>query len=106
MKNSFIIIFVTCASKKEAGLLSDLLLKKRLVACANIIEGVDSKFWWHGKVDKAHETLVIFKTGADKFKAVQREVLRLHSYDTPEIIAIPIVAGSKDYLNWIKSSLK
>ena len=106
MKNDFIIIFVTCASGKEAGSLSDALLKKRLVSCANIIKGINSRFWWKGKTEKASETLAIFKTSAAKFKAVEKEVRKAHSYEVPEIVAIPIIAGSKDYLNWIGSSIE
>ncbi len=106
MNENCVIIFVSCASKKEARTIANELLRKRLVACANIIDGVESKFWWNGKIDKAREALVIFKTSAAKFKAVQKEVLRLHSYEVPEIIATPIIAGSKDYLKWVKKSIK
>ena len=106
MKIDFVIIFVTCSSRREAGLIADSLLRKRLVACANIIDKVESKFWWNGKIDKASETLVVFKTRSDNFKAAEKEVKRLHSYEVPEIIAMPIVSGSGEYLSWIKDSVK
>jgi len=102
MGNRFVIIFVTCASRKEAEKIVGTLLKKRLAACGNIVGGVESKFWWKGKIDSAKETLLILKTKASKFKAVEKEVKRLHSYDVPEIIALPIIAGSGEYLKWIK----
>ena len=102
----FCIIFVTCQSKKEAEVIVLSVLKKRLAACANIIPGVDSKFWWKGKLDRAQEALIMFKAGAKNFKKIEKEVRRLHSYEVPEIIAIPIVAGSKSYLSWIKGIKK
>ena len=97
----FCIIFVTCQSKKEADSIASSLLNKRLIACANIVSGVDSKFWWNGKVNKAKEFLVIMKAKCSSFKKIEEEVKRLHSYVVPEIIAIPIIAGSKEYLGWI-----
>lgn len=97
-------IMVMCASKKEAKMITDSLLKKHLVACTNIISGVESKFWWKGKLDSAKEFLLIMKTSRANFKKVETEVKRLHSYEVPEIIAVPIIAGSKEYLNWIKDS--
>ena len=105
MRDKFVIIFVTCASKEEAEKIVAALLKKRLVACGNIVGGVQSKFWWKGKIDIAKEALLILKTKAAKFKAVENEVNRLHSYDVPEIIAIPIIMGSKEYLNWINDNI-
>lgn len=103
MENNFVIILVTCASKKEASDIARSLLKKRLVACASIIPGVESKFWWKGKLDSAKEVMLVLKTRRGNFKKIEKEVRRAHSYDVPEIIAIQIVAGSKSYLNWIDS---
>lgn len=77
------------------------ILKKRLAACANIVSGVDSRFWWKGRLDRAKEALIMFKTVAKNFKKIEKEIKRLHSYEVPEIIAVPIMAGSKSYLNWI-----
>ena len=102
----FLQLFVTCQSKKEADRIASSLLAKRLAACANTISGVDSKFWWNGKIDKAREVLVILKTKRSKFKRIEKEVKRLHSYEVPEIIAIPIVAGSREYLKWIWKNVK
>ncbi len=98
----FLQVFVTCQSKKEADAIAASILKKRLAACANIVSGVDSKFWWNGRIDKAKEVLVILKTKLSNFKRIEKEVKRIHSYEVPEIIAIPIIAGSKKYLNWIE----
>ena len=61
-----------------------------------------SKFWWQGKVERAKEVMVMMKAKSGKFRAVEKEIARLHSYEVPEIIAIPIAAGSKSYLKWIE----
>ena len=94
-------VLVTCPSRKEADLIALTLLKKRLVACANVIPSVNSRFWWNGKLDRAGEVLVTMKTRRLNFSSVEKEVKRLHSYEVPEMIAVPIIAGSKDYLGWI-----
>lgn len=106
MEDNFIIIFVTCSSKKEAKNITGLLLKKRLIACANIISGVESNFWWQGKVDKSKEVMAVLKTKRANFKKIEKEIKRIHSYDVPEIIAVPIIAGSGDYLKWIGGSVR
>lgn len=99
----FIIIFITCGSKKEAGKIVDAILNKRLAACANIVSEVESKFWWRGKIDNAKEYLIMMKARRKNFEEIEKQVKRLHSYEVPEIIAIPIVAGSKDYLKWLET---
>ena len=105
MKNNFIIIFVMCGSRKEAQLIANTLLREKIVACANIIPGIQSKFWWKGKINKANETMLILKTIKANFKKAEARIKRLHSYDIPEIVAVPIAAGSSDYLNWIRSAV-
>jgi len=102
----FIIILVTCGSKKESEKIVDRLLKKRLAACANLISRVESRFWWKGRIERGGEVLVILKTRADKFVRIEREIKRIHSYEVPEIIALPIVAGNKEYLDWLYSSTR
>ena len=106
MATKFVAVLVTCSSGKEARGIADSLLKKRLIACANIIGGVESKFRWKGKPDSAREFLVILKTVTRHLGAVEREVRRLHSYEVPEIVALPVVRGNKNYLNWIEGSVK
>ena len=104
MGSPFIIILITAKDKKEAQKIVRGLLEAKLIACANIIEGVQSLFWWQGKIDSSNEALLILKTKKTLFKQVSSKVKYLHSYQTPEIIALPLVAGSKDYLDWITSS--
>ena len=106
MKNQYIIVLVTAKDKKEASKIARGLLQAKLIACANILEGVQSLFWWQGKVDQAQEALIVLKTKRTLFKSVAVKVKSLHSYTTPEIIALPIIEGSKDYLKWIEDSVK
>ncbi len=104
MKEDFIVVLVTARDKKEAVKIARGLLESKLIACANIIEGVQSLFWWQGKIDRSPEVLMLMKTKKVLFKKVSAQVRSLHSYETPEIIALPIVAGSGDYLKWLDSS--
>jgi len=100
-----IIILITAASKKEADKIAKALIKNRLAACVNIVAGALSLFWWKGKVDRAREALLVVKTRKEKFSKIVKLVKSLHSYEVPEIIAIPIVSGFKAYLKWIDESL-
>jgi periplasmic divalent cation tolerance protein len=101
-----IVIFVAVGNSSDAALLAKSLVEKRLAACANLIPGISSWYWWEGRVNQDQEVLLIIKTSRDKFAALEKEVLRLHSYAVPEIIAVQIVEGSKNYLNWIEESLR
>jgi len=101
----FIVIFITCANKNAAKKIAAGLISAKLAACVNIIEGLDSLFWWKNKVDHASEVLLIVKSRKTKLTRIIKKVKSLHSYSTPEIIALPIIAGDKDYLNWINDSL-
>jgi periplasmic divalent cation tolerance protein len=85
----------------EARKIGRAVVEKELAACANIVAGVESIYRWKGKVEQAREVLVVMKTSATRLRELEREVKRLHSYDVPEFIALPIVAGSKEYLKWI-----
>jgi periplasmic divalent cation tolerance protein len=102
---SYIVVLVTAKDKKEAEKIARGLLEAKLIACANIVEGVQSLFWWQGKIDSSKEVLLVLKTKKILFKKVSIKVKSLHSYQTPEIIALPIAAGSEDYLQWINSSV-
>ena len=103
---SEIIIFITTGTKKEAHRIADLLLNERKAACVNIVPRISSLFWWQGKLDSAQESLLIVKTKASVLNELVRLVKELHSYDTPEIIALPIVGGNQDYLEWIGKEVK
>ena len=100
----YIVIFITAKNIKEANKIAEKLAKEKLVACANIVKGVRSVFWWEKKIDKADEVLLILKSKKSCFKKIVKTVTLLHSYNVPEIIALPIVDGNRDYLKWIEES--
>ncbi len=104
--NTYIVVFVTAKDAAQARAISQGLLESKLIACANILDGVQSLFWWQGKIDEAHEVLLVMKTRKVLFKKLVAKVKVLHSYDTPEVIALPIIAGSADYLKWIDDSVR
>lgn len=101
----YLIVFITAPSRKEADEISQVLLDKRIIACANIIENVDSYFWWKSKKQKARECLLIVKTTRPSLKKLIKAVRRMHSYDVPEIIAVPTAGGYKPYLEWLKTAI-
>lgn len=102
----YIIVLVTAPRIKEARDIAAALIKKKLVACVNIVEGVESLFRWQGKVDKAKEALLVIKSRKDKLPKIIKLVKSMHSYDLPEIIALPIIGGEEKYLRWIDESLR
>jgi periplasmic divalent cation tolerance protein len=101
-----IVVLVTCGSAKEARKIARAIVEKRLAACANMLSSpVQSVYRWKGRVESAKEFLLIIKTTKARFLRLKAEVKRLHSYDVPEIIALPIAAGATDYLTWISESV-
>jgi len=101
-----IIIFVTAANKKEAKIIAESLIREKLAACVNIVAKVDSLFWWKQSIERAAEILLIIKSRRDKFSRIVKLVKKLHSYQVPEIIALPIIAGDKKYLRWIDATVR
>ena len=101
-----IVIFITAKDFEEASKIADQLVAKKLVACANIVKGIKSVFWWEGKVDNAKEVLLIVKSKKILLSKIIKTVKSLHSYTVPEIIALPIVGGNADYLKWINDSVQ
>ena len=104
MASGYILVLVTCRSRVEARTIVDALIKKRLIACGTIVPPVTSVFRWKGKTEQAHECAFVAKTRRALFRKIALEVKRLHSYEVPEIIAVPIVAGYGPYLSWIEES--
>lgn len=102
----FVVVFVTCAHYNEANEIAQALVKGKLVAGVNILLHSESIFWWQKKIDRASEIVLIAKTTAVKMQELMAKVKKLHSYKVPEIIALPIIDGSAEYLNWIADSVK
>ena len=103
---SYCVVLITVPNGREAYQLTRLLLGHKLCACVNIVKGVDSFFWWKSKIDRARESLLVIKTKRSLVPRLIREVKAAHSYSVCEIIVLPIIAGNKDYLDWIESSCR
>jgi periplasmic divalent cation tolerance protein len=100
-----IIVLVTGGSMRECKKIARSLLDKRLIACANVIPMVRSLYRWQEKIADEKECLMILKSAREHFALLRAEVERLHSYSVPEVIALPIVDGASNYLNWIAASV-
>jgi len=103
---SYIVVIITTSNKEEAVKIVRNLLKERLIACANIVGPVSSLFWWQEKIEEANEFLVFMKSHKNLFKRLSERVMEIHSYEVPEIIALPIIESSPPYLDWLKTSLQ
>ena len=100
------VVLVTAKDVDEAQRIADKLLKEKLIACANIVKDVKSLFRWEGKIDAAQEVILVLKTRRALFAKLVKTVKMVHSYNVPEIIALPIVSGYNPYLKWIDDSTK
>jgi periplasmic divalent cation tolerance protein len=101
-KPGYLVVFITTSSYEEARKIADKLVDRKKAACVNIVPRVNSLFRWKGKIEEAEESLMVVKTRAELFTDVVSVVKSIHSYEVPEIIALPIVEGNPDYLEWLK----
>ena len=97
-----IVVFITASNEEEAAKIARALVEGHLAGCVNMVKGVRSIYIWQGKVEDESEVLMIAKTRRELFEALLAKVKELHSYAVPEVIALPIVEGSADYLNWLE----
>jgi len=104
-RSSHIVVLITTSSTDEAQVIGRALVEGRLAACVNIAPGVRSLFRWQGKVEEQEEALMVVKSRSELLPSIIEAVKRLHSYTVPEVIALPILAGSQDYLAWIDESV-
>ncbi len=100
-----IVVLSTCGSAEDAGKVARGLVEARLAACVNVVTGVRSVYRWKGAVEDAPEWLLIIKSRRDLFEPLKAELQRLHSYEVPEVVAVPIVEGSPNYLDWLDAEL-
>jgi periplasmic divalent cation tolerance protein len=94
-----------CANVEQARSLADALVNERLAACVNVLPGVESVYRWEGRVERANEVLLLIKTTLERFQAVRERIVSIQSYDTPEIICLPIEQGLEKYLTWLRDSV-
>lgn len=104
-ETAYVLVMITCSSRREALKIKKVLLEERKVACINIIPKVESFFWWKGKIDSCLEVLILAKTKSNNLEEIVTLVKKIHRYEVPEIIASPIIGGNKEYLKWISESL-
>lgn len=100
-----VVVFITAPNRDEAGELAQMLVETRLAACVQILPRIESIYRWQGRVERQEEVLLLAKTLRSKFDDLEREVRARHSYETPEIVAVPIEYGSVAYLGWLGDSV-
>ena len=105
MRATGLVVLVTCPSQASARRLAAHLIRSRVAACVNLIGRVESLFWWKGKSESVHESLLLIKTSRARFEALRRAILTRHPYEVPEVIALPILAGHQPYLKWIQRTV-
>ena len=97
-----IIVFITAPNEDEAAKIARVIVEERLAGCVNIVRNMRSIYSWQGKIEDEPEVLMIVKTQSKLFNKLSKRVREIHSYTVPEVIAMPIVKGSRDYLKWLK----
>ncbi len=102
----FVLVLVTAPDLKTARTLARAALASRLAACVNLLPGIESHYWWQGKVESSSEVLLLLKTTRPKLVALKQLILARHPYDTPEFVALSLDTGSKRYLDWLAASVK
>jgi periplasmic divalent cation tolerance protein len=106
MAENHIVTLCTVPDRKTGERIAEALVEERLAACVNLVPGLVSTYRWQGKVEKAEECLLIIKTGVSRFEPLKQRIKALHPYDVAEIIALPILHGNIEYLNWLTESTK
>ncbi len=99
-----VIVFITASNEDEAAIIAKAIVEAKLAACVNIVRSIRSIYLWQGTIEDENESLMIVKTRQELFETLSSRVKELHSYDVPEIIALPIIEGSEDYLKWLRDS--
>ena len=105
MDNPFAVVLVTVPDLETGRRLARLVLEGRFAACVNLVPGLESHYWWEGKLDSSNEALMVMKTTGDKIAGLEKAILANHPYDTAEFVVLPITHGAARYLKWIESSV-
>ncbi len=100
-----LVVFVTASSRKEADKIAQALVKERFAACVSIVPEIYSRYWWKGHIEYDKELWLVIKTTLRCYKRLEKRIKELHSYSVPEILAVPVVSGSPQYLQWMKKAL-
>jgi periplasmic divalent cation tolerance protein len=102
----FLVVLCTCPTREVASAIATAVLEERLAACVNQLPGIKSLYRWEGRIEDDEELLLLIKTTSQLFPALEEMIRDLHPYDVPEIIGLPLTVGSKDYLAWIRNSVR
>jgi periplasmic divalent cation tolerance protein len=100
-----IVVFSTASSAEEAERIARGLLNERLAACVNVVPGLRSYYRWQGKIEDSAEFLLVIKSSRQHFEALRTLLESLHSYEVPEVVALPVVDGARNYLSWMDGEL-
>ena len=101
----YAVVLVTAPDVKVARRLAKAALSARLIACANLLPGVESHYWWQGKMERSNEVLLLLKTSAARLASLEELIRDKHPYDTPEFVVLPITGASRRYLEWLNAAL-
>lgn len=101
-----IVVLSTCSTPEDAEGLARALVAERLAACVNVVPQIRSFYRWKGEIESADEFLLIIKSSRELFEELKAEIEKRHAYEVPEVLAVPVVAGAENYLNWLGNSLR
>jgi periplasmic divalent cation tolerance protein len=104
--NDILVVYTTCDSDEQARSLAEILVSQKLVACVNILPQIQSVYIWNDEIQQDEEWLLVMKTHRRRYTELEQTLLACHPYEVPEIIALPVVAGSKDYLDWLTNTVE
>jgi periplasmic divalent cation tolerance protein len=102
----YIQVFTTASSRDEAQRIVTTAVERRLAACGQVMGSISSTYWWQGQMETAEEYLCLFKTTRNLYEELERTIREIHSYDVPEILAVPVLAGNPAYLEWIAREVR
>lgn len=102
---AYCVVLISAPGMEEGRRLARTLVEARLAACVNVVPGAESLYWWQGKVEQAQEALLVAKTAKTRVKELVKAVKREHQYQVPEVVALAVKGGNRDYLNWIDESV-
>ena len=105
MEKGYIQVFTTTDKREDAERMAKAIVERRLAGCVQILGPIRSTYWWKGKLETTEEWLLFIKSSEDLYERLERAIKELHPYEVPEIIAMPIVAGSEDYLGWLRGEI-
>jgi periplasmic divalent cation tolerance protein len=106
VRSEHVQVLTTAGSKAEAQGIASALVERRLAACVQVVGPIESTYRWRGEVERAREWQCLAKTEARLYDEVEAAIRELHSYEEPEVLAIPVLAGSRGYLDWVSASLR